>query len=915
MLAGTDSIDEVKDSSGWSKHGSPNGGDTGKNYGIHLGGGLFDGVDDHIIIKPNANQDNLDALTYMAWIYPTEEDFGYILDNGGGAKGLFSSDSGKRLNGVVTYSSTTASSISFDNVIDLNTWQHVAMTWGTSDDMIKLYKNGVEVEYSTSSEGSGVPEDDSADKLFIGAKGDLDPTTIFSGEMDEVCIYNRALSPSEITNEIKFQISVPANITPFEDHSYLDICSSPGSKINAWSFKTDAPWLKFSPNGTMFGDPINDNVGKYWVNASILNSFNNFTLEVIDTNDPPIIISDNVETAPEDALYSVIYNATDIDPTGDVFFWDVLSNTNFLNIDSSTGELSGIPKQENVGLYWVNVTVNDGRGGKDFSNFTLNVSNTNDPPEFLKIDDIVFNEDSFFMLNLENKALDVDDIILEWSVTGFDDSLISVSGEYPIYNISGKLNQNGITNATITVKDQSGGLNETLVNISVLPVNDPPNIVDSFEVIIVDGFGSTPDIENLTVTLIAPVITDMDSDVITIDWDLGVTPPIYLDGISVNFTYPAPGNYTVTMLYSDGEFFLEVERTLTLLSIPQPNMTTDDDDDDFVDIDLNDTDSDGLWDNWEISYFGNLNQTGDEDFDGDGISNLQEFSNGTNPTVKETINDDNKKDDDKDQESYISIIIIIVLLIIIIILIIAFVIYKKRRTKEPAPMGGDTLEAEVEGTDVFEEKKFETRISKKSGKAQPIRTLDVSSETGEIMPDLSGPDLDTGLDAEILEGHINPMSTNPDTSFSAPLALPPAKIFEAQFSNGPRIDEVFIMTTDGILIKHFSYKETSVVDEDILASMLTVIQNFVTDSFNKKKALLKKLEFGEFNILITPGEYLNLVAISPDNNVSDLEKPTNLMLHEVEDQNKETLPNWDGDQDKILGLEQCMDKLVNGGYD
>ena len=38
-----------------------------------------------------------------------------------------------------------------------------------------------------------------------------------------------------------------------------------------------------------------------------------------------------------------------------------------------------------------------------------------------------------------------------------------------------------------------------------------------------------------------------------------------------------------------------------------------------------DSDHDGLGDEWELANFGNLNQDGTSDFDGDGWSNLQEF--------------------------------------------------------------------------------------------------------------------------------------------------------------------------------------------------------------------------------------------------------------------------------------------------
>ncbi len=45
-----------------------------------------------------------------------------------------------------------------------------------------------------------------------------------------------------------------------------------------------------------------------------------------------------------------------------------------------------------------------------------------------------------------------------------------------------------------------------------------------------------------------------------------------------------------------------------------------------------DSNGNGLPDSWELEYFGNLNQTAQGDYDGDGVSNLQEFLDGTNPT-------------------------------------------------------------------------------------------------------------------------------------------------------------------------------------------------------------------------------------------------------------------------------------------
>lgn len=51
----------------------------------------------------------------------------------------------------------------------------------------------------------------------------------------------------------------------------------------------------------------------------------------------------------------------------------------------------------------------------------------------------------------------------------------------------------------------------------------------------------------------------------------------------------------------------------------------------------NDSDNDGMDDDWEMAYFGNLSRDGSGDFDGDGTTDLQEFLAGTNPTSSGSI--------------------------------------------------------------------------------------------------------------------------------------------------------------------------------------------------------------------------------------------------------------------------------------
>src|SRR4030066_720564 len=65
------------------------------------------------------------------------------------------------------------------------------------------------------------------------------------------------------------------------------------------------------------------------------------------------------------------------------------------------------------------------------------------------------------------------------------------------------------------------------------------------------------------------------------------------------------------------------------------------------------------------------------------------------------------------------------------------------------------------------------------------------------------------------------------------------------------VDEVFLMTPTGMLLKHYTRRLWPDQDEDILAGMLTAVQTFVKESFDESGGRLKEIKFEKYDIGIS----------------------------------------------------------------
>ena len=165
----------------------------------------FDGSDDYVRIERSSSLDATSEVTVEAWICPRAYvsglgDNSHIVsrtNTGGGHVYVLSlyPDSHKASYSVNPFPDQHASNAD----IQLNVWTHLTMTYDGS--YVRLYING---EFDSSYELSGAIET-TPNWLAIGCNSYGSTYAHFNGTIDEVRIYNRALSQEEIRSHIPYE--------------------------------------------------------------------------------------------------------------------------------------------------------------------------------------------------------------------------------------------------------------------------------------------------------------------------------------------------------------------------------------------------------------------------------------------------------------------------------------------------------------------------------------------------------------------------------------------------------------------------------------------------------------------------------------------------------------------------------------
>lgn len=126
------------------------------------------------------------------------------------------------------------------------------------------------------------------------------------------------------------------------------------------------------------------------------------------------------------------------------------------------------------------------------------------------------------------------------------------------------------------------------------------------------------------------------------------------------------------------------------------------------------------------------------------------------------------------------------------------------------------------------------------------------------------------------------------------------------------VDETFVIYSDGRLLAHNTRRLKPGMDDQVLSGMFVAIQDFIQDSFKDETSFrLRKLDFGEKSVLVEKGEHLFLAVVLHGKASRKVSRRMKSVLDEIEDAFSEHLKDWDGDLDKIRGVNDRVKRLYS----
>ena len=504
---------------GASANDASGNGNTGTILGAtwmagQYGGALsFDGVDDHVDI-PNSDSLNItgDAVTISLWAKAgsqNSDDYLVGKSNGAGTNGysLYTGNlaSLRFFTGTGERNRTPDFGFAWDNQ-----WHHLAGVY--DGNTVSIYVDG---ELQASGIASGSIVDSSSHNLTIGSYNDASSSVSrFNGLIDEVRIYNEALSQKEIQSDMNTPIDDTPDTTlptvsiasPVNDATvgktinvevdaaddtgisyvelYIDGALLAGDTLSPYQYVWDTTLYANGPHTLMAR--AYDVAGNSADSADVI-------IE-IDDSSAPVVSDIPAQTIVEGSTFASINLddfVSDIDHTDVEMTWTASGNSELtVTIDANRIATVTMPDADWNGSETITFRATDPGTlyGEDAAIFT--VTAVNDAPVVSDIPDQTITGDSTFAsINLDDYVSNIDhtDAEMTWTSSGNSELTVTIDANRVATVTMPDAEWSGSETITFRATDPGTLHDEDAATFTVTAVNDAPVVSDIPDQTVVEG--------------------------------------------------------------------------------------------------------------------------------------------------------------------------------------------------------------------------------------------------------------------------------------------------------------------------------------------------------------------------------------------------------------------------------------------
>ena len=125
-----------------------------------------------------------------------------------------------------------------------------------------------------------------------------------------------------------------------------------------------------------------------------------------------------------------------------------------------------------------------------------------------------------------------------------------------------------------------------------------------------------------------------------------------------------------------------------------------------------------------------------------------------------------------------------------------------------------------------------------------------------------------------------------------------------------KVQEIFILHTNSLVIAHTGTHEETGVDRDMVGGMLTAIQNFVQEAFNASEMdSLKSLSMGELRVLIEARGCVVVAVLFTGHEARELRRGVMRLMDELDQNFGTVLHDWRGDKRSVMGVQEWLEGI------